>query len=166
MPHQNVVTRPSYINNCLKVKHPLCIFITLCSCCYTAKKIKNCMKSTFVTKVATMKKMRMVSHAPVKGAAPINYCPKYYVSLSTIFNSLHSNTNQDLVEKRLCIQSSHCEKYGQFHITHAKEAITCNQQISTLFTVSEDEWNTKEDTGKSLKNALHVLRCAKRHLSG
>jgi len=30
-----------------------------------------------------------------------------------------------------------------------------------LFTVSNDEWNTKEDTGKSLKNALHVLRYAK-----
>ena len=36
----------------------------------------------------------------------------------------------------------------------------------TLFTVSKDEWNSKEDTGKSLKNALHVLQCAKRHLSG
>ena len=35
-----------------------------------------------------------------------------------------------------------------------------------LFTVSEDEWNAKEDTGKSLKNALHVLQYAKRHLSG
>jgi len=35
-----------------------------------------------------------------------------------------------------------------------------------LFTVSKGEWNTKEDTGKSLKNALHVLRYAKRHLSG
>jgi len=45
---------------------------------------------------------------------------------------------------------------------YAKEAIT---QL-TLFTVSKDEWNMKEDTGKSLKNALHVLRCAKRHLSG
>ena len=28
----------------------------------------------------------------------------------------------------------------------------------TLFTVSKNEWNTKEDTGKSLKNALHVQR--------
>ena len=37
---------------------------------------------------------------------------------------------------------------------------------STLFTVSKDEWNTKEDTGKSMKNALYVLRYAKRHLSG
>ena len=25
-----------------------------------------------------------------------------------------------------------------------------------LFTVSKDEWNTKEDSGKSLKNALHI----------
>ena len=36
---------------------------------------------------------------------------------------------------------------------------------STLFAVSKDEWDTK-DTGKSMKKALHVLRYAKRHLSG
>jgi len=30
----------------------------------------------------------------------------------------------------------------------------CATTKSTLFTVSKDEWNTKEDTGKSLKNAL------------
>ena len=36
----------------------------------------------------------------------------------------------------------------------------------TLSTVSKDEWDTKEDTGKSMKNALYVLRYAKRHLSG
>ena len=33
-----------------------------------------------------------------------------------------------------------------------------------LFIVRKDEWNTKEDTGKSLKNALDVLQYAKRHL--
>ena len=37
---------------------------------------------------------------------------------------------------------------------------------STPFPVSKDEWDTKEDTGKCMKNALHVLRYAKRHLSG
>jgi len=37
---------------------------------------------------------------------------------------------------------------------------------SMLFTVSKDEWNTKEDTGKSMKNVLHKLWYAKRHLSG
>ena len=37
---------------------------------------------------------------------------------------------------------------------------------STPFSVSKDEWDTKEDTSKSMKNALYVLRYAKRHLSG
>ena len=37
---------------------------------------------------------------------------------------------------------------------------------SILFAVSKDEWDTKEDTGKPMKNALYVLRYVKRHLSG
>ena len=32
--------------------------------------------------------------------------------------------------------------------------------------IGKDEWDTKEDTGKSMKNALYILRYAKRHLSG
>ena len=40
-----------------------------------------------------------------------------------------------------------------FHYT--KEAITCNHQMNI------NEWNTKEGTGKSLKNALDVLQYAK-----
>jgi len=32
-----------------------------------------------------------------------------------------------------------------------------------LFTVSKDEWHTKEDLGKYMKNALYTLWCAKRH---
>jgi len=32
---------------------------------------------------------------------------------------------------------------------------------STLFAVSKDEWNTKEGPGKSMKNVLYILRCAK-----
>ena len=40
----------------------------------------------------------------------------------------------------------------------------CYCQIDTA--VSEDEWGTKEDTDKSMKNALYVLWYAKRHLSG
>ena len=35
-----------------------------------------------------------------------------------------------------------------------------------LFTVSKDEWDTKEDTGKSMENALYILWYAKSHLSG
>ena len=36
----------------------------------------------------------------------------------------------------------------------------------TLFAVSKDEWDTKEDTGKSTKSALYILQYVKRHLSG
>ena len=36
---------------------------------------------------------------------------------------------------------------------------------STPFAVSKDEWDTKEDTGKSMKNALYVLQYDKRHVS-
>ena len=35
----------------------------------------------------------------------------------------------------------------------------------TSFAVSKGEWDTKENTGKSMKNALYVLQYAKRHVS-
>ena len=38
--------------------------------------------------------------------------------------------------------------------------------VSTPFAVSKDEWDTKENPGKSMKNSLCVLRYAKRHHSG
>ena len=37
---------------------------------------------------------------------------------------------------------------------------------SIPFSVSKDEWHTKEWTGMLMKNALYVLRYAERHLSG
>ena len=40
---------------------------------------------------------------------------------------------------------------------------SCTTTKLTLFAVSKDEWDTMEDTGKSMKNALYVLRYAKRH---
>ena len=43
---------------------------------------------------------------------------------------------------------------------------SCATAKLTVFAVSKDEWDTKEDTGKSMKNALYVLRHAKRHLLG
>ena len=40
---------------------------------------------------------------------------------------------------------------------------SCATTKLTLFTVSKDEWDTKEDTGKSMKNALYILRYTKRY---
>jgi len=64
--------------------------------------------------------------------------------------------NQEVFEKHLCNKSSHHEKYGRFLVTQRKPSHATTK--SMLFTVSKDEWNTKEENGKSLKNALHVLR--------
>ena len=49
---------------------------------------------------------------------------------------------------------------------HYEGKPSCATDKLTPFAVSKDEWDTKEDTGKSMKNALYVLRYAKRHLSG
>ena len=46
--------------------------------------------------------------------------------------------------------------------THTHRKPSCGTTKLTLFTVSRDERNTKEDTGKSMKN---VLRYAKRYHS-
>ena len=80
-----------------------------------------------------------------------------------MFNPLHSNTNQEMLEKRLAIRLATKKNTDDFHFewkpshAHAK---------STPFLVSKDEWDTKENTGKSMENALYVLWYAKRHLSG
>ena len=122
---------------------------------YTAVRIKNYLKSMSVIKVATMK--NTIPCAPVTVWNWSIHCP----SLSAVFDSLRSSTNQELFEKHLCNKSSHYEKYGQFLIAQRKPSCA-----TIKLTVSKDEWNTKEDTCKSLKNTLHILRYAKRHLSG
>ena len=80
-----------------------------------------------------------------------------------MFNPLHSSTNQELFEKHLCNRNSQDENTDDFRFEGKPSRARAK---STPFLVSKDEWDTKEDTGKSLKNALHVLRYAKRHLSG
>ena len=104
---RNGAMRPSYINYHLKSEVSITLRCWLCSTRYTAVRIKNCLKSTSVIRVATMK-----------------------------------NTDN-------------------FHFEGKPSRATAK---STLFTVSKDEWDTKENTGKSMKNALCVLRYAKRHL--
>jgi len=71
----------------------------------------------------------------------IIYCP----SLSAMFDLLHSSTNQEVFEKHLCNKCNRYEKYRGFLIMQRKPS--CVTTKLTLFTVSKDEWNTKEDTG-------------------
>ena len=60
-------------------------------------------------------------------------------------------------------QNSHDEKYDDFRFEGKPSRARTK---STPFPVGKDEWDTKEDTGKFMKNALYVLQYAKRHLSG
>ena len=106
---RNRAARPNYINYCLKSEVSITFRCWLCSTCYTAVRIKNCLKSTSTFKIATMKNME------------------------------------------------------NFHYKGKPSRAIAK---STLFAVSKDKRDTKEDTGKSMKNALYVLRYAKRHLSG
>ena len=80
-----------------------------------------------------------------------------------MFNQLHSSMNQEPFEKHLCNQNSHYENTDDFHYEGKS---SCATTKSTLYAVSKDEWNTKEDTGKSMKIALYVLWYAKRHFLG
>jgi len=125
---------------------------------FTPLHIKNCLKSTSEIEVATTKiQWCRVPHLSSETEVSIN-C----LSLSAMFDSLHSSTNQELFEKHLCNKSSHYEKYRRFLVMQRKPSRATTKL--TPFTISKDEWNTKEDTGQSLKNALDILRYAKRHL--
>ena len=106
---RNCAARPNHINYCLKSEVSVTLRCRLCSTCYTAVRIKSCLKSISAIKIAMMK-----------------------------------NTD-----------------YFRFEGKPSRATAK-----STPFPVSKDEWDTKEDTGKSMKNALYVLRYAKRHLSG
>ena len=98
----------------------------------------------------------------------INYCLKSEVSIT-----LHCQiclTRYTTSQIKNCSKSTsgikvanYYEKYRQFPLW--REAITCYCQIET-FRCQQIEWDIKEGTGKSMKNALYVLQYAKRQLLG
>ena len=94
-------------------------------------------------------------------APQLSYHLKSEVSmhlLSAMFNPLHSITNP---ESSSAIKVATMKNTDDFCYEGKPSRATTK---STLFTVSKDEWDTKEDTGKSTKNALYILRYAKRHV--
>ena len=80
-----------------------------------------------------------------------------------MLNLIHSISNQELFEKHLCNQIATMKNMDDF-CYEGKPSCATTKLI--LFTVSSDECDTKENTGKSKKNALYVLRYVKRHLLG
>ena len=98
----------------------------------------------------------------------INYRLKSEVSIT--LRCLLCSTRYTAVRIKNCSKSTSAIKIATMKNTDdfCYEGKPSHAAIkSTLFAVSKDEWDTKEDTkedtGKSMKNALYVLRYAKRH---
>ena len=125
-----------------------------------SKQIKNCTKNTS----SHYKKYEYSRVPQLQVPHPLIIIWKVKYPLHFFVNSLHANMNQDLVEKYLCDQGNHYEKYGLFPLCMQRKpsyATTCIK--SAHFDVSKDKWNTKEDT---TKYALCILRYAKMYISG
>ena len=100
-------------------------------------------------------------------ALAINYRLKSEVSI-TLLCQLCSTRYTALGIKN-CLNSTTAIKVATMKNTdnfHYEEKPSSATAKSTLYTVCKNEWDTKEDTGKSMKNALYVLWYAKRHLLG
>ena len=82
-------------------------------------------------------------------------------SLSSMSNPLHRITNQELFEKHLCNQSSHCENMDKFHY---KGKPSCATAKSTPFAVSKMNWTQRRMPVCPWKNVLYILWYAKRHV--
>ena len=155
----NGAMSPSYINYCLKSEVSITLHCQLCSTCYTAFRIKNLSGSTS-TIYAYQKKW---CHSPQLYQLSSEKWTIHYASLSAMFNPLHNNTNQELLKSTLAIKIATMKNTEDFCFEGKPSRARAK---STPFPVNKDEWDTKEDTGKSMKNALYVLWYAKRHLSG
>ena len=104
------------------------------------------------------------------GATHLSYINYHLKSeISTTLHCRLFSTRYTAVQIKNCLKSTSAIKIATMTKTDdfryegkPSHAIT----KSTLFAVSKDEWDTKEDAGKYIKNALYVLQYAKRHLSG
>ena len=101
-------------------------------------------------------------------------CPSYinYHLKSEVSIMLHSRlcaTRYTAVQIKNCSKSTSAIKIATMKNTddfHYGGKPSSAIAKLTLFAVNKDEWDTKKDTGKSMKNASYVLQYAKRHLSG
>ena len=160
-------TLAMYISYCLKsevsitLRCQLYSFVVsyICSTHYIAFQIKNCSKSTSANPCIPKE---MVPHTPAT-----NYHLKTEVSIMLCcWLCIPCYT---AVRIKNCSKSTSAIKIATMKNTddfHYKVKPSCATAKSTLFAVSKDEWDTKEDIGKSMKNALYVLQYVKKHLSG
>ena len=99
-------------------------------------------------------------------------CPSYHYHLksevSIMLRCRLCSTHYTALQSKNCLKSTSAIKVATMKNTnsfHYEGKPSPAAAKLTPFTVSKDKWDTKEDTDKSMKNALYVLRYAKRYLS-
>ena len=153
-----MLRHPSYINYHLKSEVSIMLRCQLCSTCYTAIRIKSCSK----------RKSAIHAYTEKNGAA----CPSYYYHLkSEVSITLHCqlrSTRYIAAKIKNCLKSTSAIKLATMKTTDNfhYEGKPSRSTTKSLFAISKNEWDTKVDTGKFMKNTLYVLRYAKRHLLG
>ena len=134
------------------------VSITLrCQLCSTRYTIKSCLKSISAT------------HAYQKGRC---HAPQLYHLKSEVSITLRCwlcSTHYTAVRIKNCFKNTSAievatmKNTDDFHYEGKPSHATTKLK---LFAVSKDEWDIKEDNGKSMKNAWYALWHAKRHISG
>ena len=92
----------------------------------------------------------------------INYRLK--IEVSTMLCCQLCSTRYTAVRFKNCLKSTSAIKIATMKNTDDfcfEGKPSCATAKLTLFAISKYEWDTKEDTGKSMKNALYILRYAK-----
>ena len=101
----------------------------------------------------TASKEKMTLHAPA-----FNYYLKSEISI--MLHCQLCSTHYTALQIKNCWKSTSTIKVDTMKNTdvfHFERKPSCAIAKSTPFTVSKDEWNTKENTGKSMTNVLYVL---------
>ena len=129
----------------------------LCSTHYAAFQIKNCSKAPLKSTHTKRKKWCRAPRYRLKSEVPITIhcwlCSTRYTAVP-IKNCLKSTSAIKIVTTKNTDDFHYKEKPSRAAIAKLTPCV-----------VSKDEWDTKEDNGKSMKNAWYTLRHAKRHIS-
>ena len=128
-----------------------------CQLCYTVVRIKNHSKNTSATQKKGLHWCR----------TPQLYKLSSEREVSIMLHCWLCSTCHTAVRIKNCSKSTSAIEVATMKNPHYEGKLSYATTKSTLFAANKHEWDIKEeDTGKSMKNALCILRYAKRHLLG
>ena len=133
-----------HINYCLKSEASIMLRCQLCSTCYTAFRIKNFSKCTYA--IHAYQNKEMVPHAQL-------YQLSSESEVSIMLRCWLCSTHYKAVQIKNCSKCPSAIKMTTMNNTddfcYEVKSSRATARL-TPFAVSKDEWDTKEDNGKSI----------------